>query len=164
MNAFYIRMSVLLQRMRIFVFRRAGTGRSKGSAVHNRRHDSGNFSPGCDMLKQIMRARRAYWMQAGLPALPIFHTMNKHIKSLWLLPVAGLSLSLMPSCTTDSYGNSTVTPGGAAAIGVGALAAGAAIGAAVQHDRDKDRYRNDWHHHNPPPPPPRPPHRPHWRR
>ncbi|WP_418995800.1 hypothetical protein, partial [Akkermansia sp.] len=31
-------------------------------------------------------------------------------------------------------------------------AAGAAIGAAVQHDRDKDRYRNDWHHHNPPPP------------
>ena len=127
MNAFYIRMSVLLQRMRIFVFRRAGTGRSKGSAVHNRRHDSGNSSPGCDMLKQIMRARRAY-------------------------------------CTTDSYGNSTVTPGGAAAIGVGALAAGAAIGAAVQHDRDKDRYRNDWHHHNPPPPPPRPPHRPHWRR
>ena len=119
MNAFYIRMSVLLQRMRIFVFRRAGTGRSKGSAVHNRRHDSGNSSPGCDMLKQIMRARRAYWMQAGLPALPIFHTMNKHIKSLWLLPVAGLSLSLMPSCTTDSYGNSTVTPGGAAAIGVG---------------------------------------------
>ena len=117
MNAFYIRMSVLLQRMRIFVFRRAGTGRSKGSAVHNRRHDSGNSSPGCDMLKQIMRARRAYWMQAGLPALPIFHTMNKHIKSLWLLPVAGLSLSLMPSCTTDSYGNSTVTPGGAAAIG-----------------------------------------------
>ena len=113
MNAFYIRMSVLLQRMRIFVFRRAGTGRSKGSAVHNRRHDSGNSSPGCDMLKQIMRARRAYWMQAGLPALPIFHTMNKHIKSLWLLPVAGLSLSLMPSCTTDSYGNSTVTPGGA---------------------------------------------------
>ena len=108
-------MSVLLQRMRIFVFRRAGTGRSKGSAVHNRRHDSGNSSPGCDMLKQIMRARRAYWMQAGLPALPIFHTMNKHIKSLWLLPVAGLSLSLMPSCTTDSYGNSTVTPGGAAA-------------------------------------------------
>ena len=164
MNAFYIRMSVLLQRMRIFVFRRAGTGRSKGSAVHNRRHDSGNSSPGCDMLKQIMRARRAYWMQAGLPALPIFHTMNKHIKSLWLLPVAGLSLSLMPSCTTDSYGNSTVTPGGAAAIGGGALAAGAAIGAAVQHDRDKDRYRNDWHHHNPPPPPPRPPHRPHWRR
>ncbi len=71
------------------------------------------------MLKQIMRARRAYWMQAGLPALPIFHTMNKHIKSLWLLPLAGLSLSLMPSCTTDSYGNSTVTPGGAAAIGVG---------------------------------------------
>ena len=68
MNAFYIRMSVLLQRMRIFVFRRAGTGRSKGSAVHNRRHDSGNSSPGCDMLKQIMRARRAYWMQAGLPA------------------------------------------------------------------------------------------------
>ena len=52
----------------------------------------------------------------------------------------------------------------AAAIGVGALAAGAAIGAAVQHDRDKDRDRNDWHHHNPPPPPPRPPHRPHWRR
>ena len=36
--------------------------------------------------------------------------MNKHIKSLWLLPLAGLSLSLMPSCTTDSYGNSTVTP------------------------------------------------------
>ena len=90
--------------------------------------------------------------------------MNKHIKSLWLLPLAGLSLSLMPSCTTDSYGNSTVTPGGAAAIGVGARAAGAAIGAAVQHDRDKDRYRNDWQHHNPPPPPPRPPHRPHWRR
>lgn len=87
--------------------------------------------------------------------------MNKHIKSLWLLPLAGLSLSLMPSCTTDSYGNSTVTPGGAAAIGVGALAAGAAIGAAVQHDRDKDRYRNDWHHHNPPPPPPRPPRPPH---
>ena len=52
----------------------------------------------------------------------------------------------------------------AAAIGVGALAAGAAIGAAVQHDRDKDRYRNDWRHHNPPPPPPRPPHRPQWRR
>jgi len=48
-----------------------------------------------------------------------------------------------------------------AIIGVGALAAGAAIGAAVQHDRDKDRYRNDWNHHHPPPPPPRPYHRPH---
>ncbi|MFR1411048.1 MAG: hypothetical protein ACLSUW_01205 [Akkermansia sp.] len=67
----------------------------------------------------------------------------------------------MPSCTTDSYGNSSVTPGGAAAIGVGRYAG--AIGAAVQHDRDKDRYRNDWRHHNPPPPP-RPPHRPQWRR
>ena len=65
--------------------------------------------------------------------------MNKHIKSFWLLPLAGMALSFMPSCTTDSYGNSSVTPGGAAAIGVGALAAGAAIGAAVQHDRDKDR-------------------------
>ena len=80
--------------------------------------------------------------------------MNRHIKSFWLLPLAGMTLSFMPSCTTDSYGNSSVTPGGAAAIGVGALAAGAAIGAAVQHDRDKDRYRNDWRHHNPPPPPP----------
>ena len=70
--------------------------------------------------------------------------MNRHIKSFWLLPLAGMTLSFMPSCTTDSYGNSSVTPGGAAAIGVGALAAGAAIGAAVQHDRDKDRYRNDW--------------------
>jgi len=40
-----------------------------------------------------------------------------------------MTLSFMPSCTTDSYGNSSVTPGGAAAIGVGALAAGAAIGA-----------------------------------
>ncbi len=90
--------------------------------------------------------------------------MNRHIKSFWLLPLAGMTLSFMPSCTTDSYGNSSVTPGGAAAIGVGALAAGAAIGAAVQHDRDKDRYRNDWRHHNPPPPPPRPPHRPQWRR
>ena len=69
--------------------------------------------------------------------------MNRHIKSFWLLPLAGMTLSFMPSCTTDSYGNSSVTPGGAAAIGVGALAAGAAIGAAVQHDRDKDRYRND---------------------
>ena len=66
--------------------------------------------------------------------------MNRHIKSFWLLPLAGMTLSFMPSCTTDSYGNSSVTPGGAAAIGVGALAAGAAIGAAVQHDRDKDRY------------------------
>ena len=73
--------------------------------------------------------------------------MNRHIKSFWLLPLAGMTLSFMPSCTTDSYGNSSVTPGGAAAIGVGALAAGAAIGAAVQHDRDKDRYRNDWRHH-----------------
>ena len=90
--------------------------------------------------------------------------MNRHIKSFWLLPLAGMTLSFMPSCTTDSYGNSSVTPGGAAAIGVGALAAGAAIGAAVQHDRDKDRYRNDWRHHNPPPPPPRPPPRPQWRR
>ena len=89
--------------------------------------------------------------------------MNKHIKSFWLLPLAGMALSFMPSCTTDSYGNSSVTSGGAAAIGVGALA-GAAIGAAVQHDRDKDRYRNDWRRHNPPPPPPRPHHRPHWRR
>ena len=62
-----------------------------------------------------------------------------------------------------TYGVASIIAG-AAAIGVGALAAGAAIGAAVQHDRDKDRYRNDWHHHNPPPPPPRPPHRPHWRR
>ncbi|MFR1319579.1 MAG: hypothetical protein ACLSCR_04575 [Akkermansia sp.] len=78
--------------------------------------------------------------------------MNKYMKSFWLLPLAGLSLSLLPSCTTDSYGNTAVTPGGAAAIGVGALAAGAAIGAAVQHDRDKDRYRNDWNHHHPPPP------------
>ena len=77
--------------------------------------------------------------------------MNKYMKSFWLLPLAGLSLSLLPSCTTDSYGNTAVTPGGAAAIGVGALAAGAAIGAAVQHDRDKDRYRNDWNHHHPPP-------------
>ena len=66
--------------------------------------------------------------------------MNRHIKSFWLLPLAGMTLSFMPSCTTDSYGNSSVTPGGAAAIGVGALAAGAALGAAVQHDRDKDRY------------------------
>ena len=81
--------------------------------------------------------------------------MNRHIKSFWLLPLAGMTLSFMPSCTTDSYGNSSVTPGGAAAIGVGALAAGAAIGAAVQHDRDKD-----WRHHNPPPPLPRP----QWRR
>lgn len=89
--------------------------------------------------------------------------MNRSIKSLWLLPLTGLALSLLPSCTTDSYGNSAVTPGGAAAIGVGALAAGAAIGAAVQHDRDKDRYRYDsHHHHHSPPPPPR--HRPHWRR
>ena len=48
-----------------------------------------------------------------------------------------MTLSFMPSCTTDSYGNSSVTPGGAAAIGVGALAAGAAIGAAVQHDRTR---------------------------
>lgn len=89
--------------------------------------------------------------------------MNRSIKSLWLLPLAGLALSFLPSCTTDSYGNSAVTPGGAAAIGVGALAAGAAIGAAVQHDRDKDRYRYDsHHHHHSPPPPPR--HRPHWRR
>lgn len=95
---------------------------------------------------------------------PYFYLMNRHIKSFWLLPLVGMTLSFMPSCTTDSYGNSSVTPGGAAAIGVGALAAGAAIGAAVQHDRDKDRYRNDWRHHNPPPPPPRPPHRPQWRR
>ena len=87
--------------------------------------------------------------------------MNKYMKSFWLLPLSGLSLSLLPSCTTDSYGNTAVTPGGAADIGVGALAAGAAIGAAVQHDRDKDRHRNDWNHHNPPPPPPRPYHRPH---
>ena len=49
--------------------------------------------------------------------------MNRHIKSFWLLPLAGMTLSFMPSCTTDSYGNSSVTPGGAAAIGVGALAA-----------------------------------------
>ena len=48
--------------------------------------------------------------------------MNRHIKSFWLLPLAGMTLSFMPSCTTDSYGNSSVTPGGAAAIGVGALA------------------------------------------
>lgn len=46
--------------------------------------------------------------------------MNKYMKSFWLLPLAGLSLSLLPSCTTDSYGNTAVTPGGAAAIGVGA--------------------------------------------
>ena len=45
--------------------------------------------------------------------------MNRHIKSFWLLPLAGMTLSFMPSCTTDSYGNSSVTPGGAAAIGVG---------------------------------------------
>ncbi|CDB54892.1 putative uncharacterized protein [Akkermansia muciniphila CAG:154] len=50
--------------------------------------------------------------------------MNRHIKSFWFLPLAGMTLSFMPSCTTDSYGNSSVTPGGAAAIGVGALAAG----------------------------------------
>lgn len=88
--------------------------------------------------------------------------MNRSIKSLWLPSLAGLALSLLPSCTTDSYGNSAVTPGGAAAIGVGALAAGAVIGAAVQHDRDKDRYRHDSrHHHHSPPPPHR---RPHWRR
>lgn len=37
--------------------------------------------------------------------------MNKQIKSLWLLPLAGLAFSLMPSCTTDSYGNNAVTPG-----------------------------------------------------
>lgn len=54
--------------------------------------------------------------------------MNRHIKSFWLLPLAGMTLSFMPSCTTDSYGNSSVTPGGAAAIGVGALAAGALLG------------------------------------
>ena len=54
--------------------------------------------------------------------------MNRHIKSFWLLPLAGMTLSFMPSCTTDSYGNSSVTPGGAAAIGVGALAAGAGTG------------------------------------
>lgn len=45
--------------------------------------------------------------------------MNRHIKSFWLLPLAGMTLSFMPSCTTDSYGNSSVTPGGAAAIGGG---------------------------------------------
>lgn len=90
--------------------------------------------------------------------------MNKQIKSLWLLPLAGLAFSLAPSCTTDSYGNSSVSPGGAAAIGVGALAAGAAIGAAVQRDRDRDRDRDDWHHHHHHAPPPRPYHRPHWRR
>lgn len=44
--------------------------------------------------------------------------MNKYMKSFWLLPLSGLSLSLLPSCTTDSYGNTAVTPGGAAAIGV----------------------------------------------
>lgn len=88
--------------------------------------------------------------------------MNKRTKLLWVMPLVGLAVSLLPSCTTDSYGNTTVTPGGAAAIGVGALAAGAAIGAAVQHDRDKDRYYDNYHHHHRPPPRPphRPPHRP----
>ena len=37
--------------------------------------------------------------------------MNRHIKSFWLLPLAGMTLSFMPSCTTDSYGNNSVTPG-----------------------------------------------------
>lgn len=74
--------------------------------------------------------------------------MNRYVKSFWLLPLGGLSFSLLPSCTTDSYGNSSVTPGGAAAIGVGALAAGALIGAAVQHDRDKSERRDDWHHYS----------------
>ena len=63
--------------------------------------------------------------------------MNRHIKSFWLLPLAGMTLSFMPSCTTDSYGNSSVTPGGAAAIGVGALAAGAATAPAEEKGSDE---------------------------
>ncbi len=63
------------------------------------------------------------------------------IKLVWILPAIGLQLAV-GSCTTDAYGNTTVTPAGAAAIGVGALAAGVAVGAAIDNDRD------DHHHHH----------------
>ncbi len=78
--------------------------------------------------------------------------MNKHMKKLWLLPLAGLSLAVMPSCTTDAYGNTAVTPEGAAAIGVGAAILGGVIGNEIGKD-------NARHHGHRPPPPPRHYHR-----
>ncbi len=75
--------------------------------------------------------------------------MKQYLKYIWLIPLAAMSFSLS-SCTTDSYGNTTVTPGGAAAIGVGALAAGAIVGAAIQ-----DNHNDKHHNYGPPPPPPR---------
>lgn len=164
MNAFSIRMSVFLQCMRISVFRNAGTGDNEKPAARVAVMIPGIPFRTVTYLNKSSRDSALTGCNRAAGVNPYFYLMNKHIKSFWLLPLAGMTLSFMPSCTTDSYGNSSVTPGGAAAIGVGALAAGAAIGAAVQHDRDKDRYRNDWRHHNPPPPPPRPPHRPQWRR
>lgn len=73
------------------------------------------------------------------------------IKLAWILPVIGLQLTIS-SCTTDTYGNTAVTPVGATAIGVGALAAGVAVGAAINNDRDDHHH----HHHYNPPPRPRP--------
>jgi hypothetical protein len=77
--------------------------------------------------------------------------MKKKLKYVWLIPLAAMAFPLS-SCTTDAYGNTSVSPGGAVAIGVGALAAGAIAGAAIQNNHDRkhhydDRY-HDHHHHN----------------
>lgn len=76
----------------------------------------------------------------------------------FMLVVAGLfSLS---SCTTDQYGNTAVTPGGAAAIGIGAAVAGAAINEAVNDNNKKKNYHHHHNHYYRPSPPPRPCYRP----
>ncbi|MEG1740969.1 MAG: hypothetical protein RR250_06560 [Akkermansia sp.] len=73
--------------------------------------------------------------------LPVVLTIGRKLKYLLILPLLVIQL-MLSSCTTDAYGNTTVTPGGAVAIGVGALALGALIGAAVADDD------HDYHHCN----------------
>lgn len=79
------------------------------------------------------------------PKLPGFlaRVIRPAARGLLLIAVSGLPLS-MSSCTTDAYGNTAVTPGGAAAIGIGAAAAGAITAAAISNHSNRHHY-----HHRP---------------
>jgi hypothetical protein len=68
--------------------------------------------------------------------------MFKTLTNCILVVALGASPLTMTSCTTDAYGNTAVTPEGAAAIGAGALIVGAMIGGATDS-------RHHHHHRGP---------------
>lgn len=67
--------------------------------------------------------------------------MRRNLVNYIVLIALGACPLTMTSCTTDVNGNTAVTPGGAAAIGVGALAAGAIIQNATDNHHHKNRDR-----------------------